>query len=112
MLSWDWAYNSYHWSSISLSQHNKTEQRKHTIIEVSKGDCIIMGVLTMVKTPKMCNLRRQTANLTDSLRIFSIRVTHGSRGVVFVITYNLATLAPSLCRLRFDIAFSQHYSYY
>ena len=27
-------YNSYHWSSISLSQHNQT---------VSKGDCIIMG---------------------------------------------------------------------
>ena len=48
MLNWDWAYNSYHWSSISLSQHNKTEQRKHTIIEVSKGDCIRMGILTMV----------------------------------------------------------------
>ena len=43
MLNWDWAYNSYNWSSISLSQHNKTEQRKHTIIEVSKGDCIVMG---------------------------------------------------------------------
>ena len=39
-------YNSYHWSSISLSQHNQTEQRKNTfnaISEVSKGDCIIMG---------------------------------------------------------------------
>ena len=38
-------YNSYHWSSISLSQHNQTEQRKtHTAIsEVIKGDCIIMG---------------------------------------------------------------------
>ena len=23
-------YNSYHWSSTSLSQHNQTEQRKHT----------------------------------------------------------------------------------
>ena len=23
-------YNSYHWSSISLSQHNQTEQRKNT----------------------------------------------------------------------------------
>ena len=35
------AYNSYHWSSIALSQHNQTEQRKiHS--EVSKGDCIIM----------------------------------------------------------------------
>ena len=38
-------YNSYHWSSISLSQHNQTEQRKihNAINEVSKGDCIIMG---------------------------------------------------------------------
>ena len=38
-------YNSYHLSSISLSQHNQTEQRKiHNVInEVSKGDCIIMG---------------------------------------------------------------------
>ena len=38
-------YNSYHWSSISLSQHNQTEQRKihNAISEVSKGDCIIMG---------------------------------------------------------------------
>ena len=37
-------YNSYHWSSISLSQHNQTEQRKihNAINEVSKGDCIIM----------------------------------------------------------------------
>ena len=23
------AYNSYHWSNISLSQHNKTEQRNN-----------------------------------------------------------------------------------
>ena len=23
-------YNSYHWSSISLSQHNQTKQRKNT----------------------------------------------------------------------------------
>ena len=39
------AYNSYHWSSISLSQHNHTEQRKthNAICEVSKGECIIMG---------------------------------------------------------------------
>ena len=38
-------YTSYHWSSISLSQHNQTEQRKNSqaINEVSKGDCIIMG---------------------------------------------------------------------
>ena len=38
-------YNSYHWSSISLSQHNQTEQRKNNnaITEVSKGDCIVMG---------------------------------------------------------------------
>ena len=38
-------YNSYHWSRISLSQHNQTEQRKihYAISEVSKGDCIIMG---------------------------------------------------------------------
>ena len=39
-------YNSYHWSSISLSQHNQTEQRKNSqcyLNEVSKGDCIIMG---------------------------------------------------------------------
>ena len=38
-------YNSYNWSSISLSQHNHTEQRKihKAISEVSKGDCIIMG---------------------------------------------------------------------
>ena len=38
-------YNSYHLSSISLSQHNQTEQRKmhNAISEVSKGDCIIMG---------------------------------------------------------------------
>ena len=38
-------YNSYHWSSISLSQHNQTEQRKihNAISEVSKGDSIIMG---------------------------------------------------------------------
>ena len=38
-------YSSYHWSSISLSQHNQTEQRKihNAINEVSKGDCIIMG---------------------------------------------------------------------
>ena len=38
-------YNSYHWSSISLSQHNQREQRKihNAIGEVSKGDCIIMG---------------------------------------------------------------------
>ena len=38
------AYNSYHWSSIQLSQYNQTEQRIHNAIsEVSKGDCIIMG---------------------------------------------------------------------
>ena len=39
------AYNSYHWSSISLSQHNQTEQKKihNAITKVSKGDCIIMG---------------------------------------------------------------------
>ena len=39
------AHNSYHWSSISLSQHNQTEQRKihNAISEVSKGDCNIMG---------------------------------------------------------------------
>ena len=38
-------YNNYNWSSISLSQHNHTEQRKihNAISEVSKGDCIIMG---------------------------------------------------------------------
>ena len=38
-------YNSYHWSSISLSQHNQTEQRKihNAINEVSKCNCIIMG---------------------------------------------------------------------
>ena len=37
-------YNSYHWSSISLSQHNQTEKKIHNAIsEVSKGDCIIMG---------------------------------------------------------------------
>ena len=38
-------YNSYNWRSISLSQHNHTEQRKirNAISEVSKGDCIIMG---------------------------------------------------------------------
>ena len=38
-------YNSYNWSSISLSQHNHTEQRKihNAISEVSKGDCSIMG---------------------------------------------------------------------
>ena len=38
-------YNSYHWSIISLSQHNYAEQRKthHAISEVSKGDCIRMG---------------------------------------------------------------------
>ena len=38
-------YNSYHWSSISLSQHNQREQRKihNAISEVSKGDCVIMG---------------------------------------------------------------------
>ena len=38
-------YNSYHWSKISLSQHNQTEQLKihNAISEVSKGDCIIMG---------------------------------------------------------------------
>ena len=38
--------SSYHWSSISLSQHNQTEQLKNiynSISEVSKGDCIIMG---------------------------------------------------------------------
>ena len=40
-----WAYNSYQWSSISLSQYNQTEQRKihNAISEVSKGECIIMG---------------------------------------------------------------------
>ena len=40
-------YNSYHWSRISLSQDNQTEQRKihNAISEVSKGDCIIMGDL-------------------------------------------------------------------
>ena len=39
------AYNGYHWSSISLSQHNQTEQQQihNDISEVSKGDCIIMG---------------------------------------------------------------------
>ena len=39
-------YNNYHWSRISLSQHNQTEQRKihNAISEVSKG---VMGVLTM-----------------------------------------------------------------
>ena len=38
-------YNSYHWSSISLSQHNQTNNEKihNAISEVSKGDCIIMG---------------------------------------------------------------------
>ena len=38
-------YNSYHWSSISSSQHKQTEQRKlhNAISEASKGDCIIMG---------------------------------------------------------------------
>ena len=38
-------YYSYNWSSISLSQHNHSEQRKihNAISEVSKGDCIIMG---------------------------------------------------------------------
>ena len=37
--------NSYHWSSIPVSQHNQAEQRKihHAISEVNKGDCIIMG---------------------------------------------------------------------
>ena len=37
-------YISYHWSrSISLSQHNQTEQKIHNAIsEVSKGDGIIM----------------------------------------------------------------------
>ena len=33
------AYNSYHWSSISLPQYNRTELRQN----VSKGDCIIMA---------------------------------------------------------------------
>ena len=38
-------HNSYHWSSISLSQHNQTEQRNihNAISEVNKGDCILMG---------------------------------------------------------------------
>ena len=38
-------YNSYHWSSISLSQHNQREELKihNAISEVSKGVCIIMG---------------------------------------------------------------------
>ena len=38
-------YNSYHWSSISLSQHNQQNNEKihNAISEVSKGDCIIMG---------------------------------------------------------------------
>ena len=37
--------NSYHWSSISLTQHNqkKTTNKFIAIREVSKGDCIIMG---------------------------------------------------------------------
>ena len=39
------AYNSYRWSSISLSQYNQTVKRKihNAISEVSKGECIIMG---------------------------------------------------------------------
>ena len=38
-------YNSNHWSSISLFQHNQTEQRKkqNAISEVNKEDCIMMG---------------------------------------------------------------------
>ena len=38
-------YNSYHWSSISLSHHTKQNNEKihNAITEVSKGDCIIMG---------------------------------------------------------------------
>ena len=42
MINLEWAYNSYHWSRISLSQHNKTEQRTlhNAITEVGKGDCI------------------------------------------------------------------------
>ena len=38
-------YNNYHWSRISLSQHNQTEHDKihNAISEVSKGDCTIMG---------------------------------------------------------------------
>ena len=41
------AYNSYHWSSISLSLYNQQNNGKkihNAISEVSKGDCIIMGV--------------------------------------------------------------------
>ena len=39
------AYTSYHWISISLSQHNQTEQGQihNAISEVIKGDGIIMG---------------------------------------------------------------------
>ena len=33
-------YN-YNWSSISLSQHNHTEQMHNDISEVSKGDCCL-----------------------------------------------------------------------
>ena len=38
-------YNSYHWSSISLSQHNQQNNDKihNAISEVIKGDCVIMG---------------------------------------------------------------------
>ena len=39
-------YNSYHWSSISLSQHitkQNNEKIHNAISEVSKGDCNIMG---------------------------------------------------------------------
>ena len=37
-------YNSYH--CLSLPEHNQTGKKIHdAICEVSKGDCIIMGVL-------------------------------------------------------------------
>ena len=44
LVTWHTAV-AYQWSSISLSPHNQTEQRKkhNGITEVSKGDCIIMG---------------------------------------------------------------------
>ena len=40
------AYNSYHWSSISLSQYitkQNNEKIHNAISEVSMGECIIMG---------------------------------------------------------------------
>ena len=55
-------YSSYHWSSISLSQHNQTEQREihNAISEVSKSQTVL-------------NIQRYTPITVDQTAPFETR---------------------------------------